>query len=102
MNHDFVIWGLLLLALFSANIPFLSNRKYFFKAVEAGLKKSTWFRFAELVFLYFIVGFIGLAFEHKVNGQIHAQDWEFYAITFFMFLVFAVPGFIYRYTYKKQ
>lgn len=101
MNNDFVIWGLLLLALVAANIPFLNNRRYFFKPAIDGLKKSAWIRLLELIVLYFVVGLIGLAFENKVNGQIHVQDWEFYTITFFMFVVFAVPGFIYQYTYKK-
>jgi Protein of unknown function (DUF2818) len=101
MNTAFFIWGLLLLALVAANVPFLNNRLYFFKQVSEGVKKSTWIRFFELIILYFVVGLIGLLLESKVNGQIHAQDWEFYAITFFMFLVFAVPGFIFQYTYKK-
>lgn len=102
MNNDLVIWGLLLLALFSANVPFLNNRLYFFKPVGIGKEKQTWVRFLELIVLYFIVGLVGLVLENKINGQIHPQDWEFYAITFFMFLVFAVPGFIFQYTYKKR
>ena len=45
MNNDFVIWGLLLLALVAANAPFLSNRLYLIKQVEEGLKKSVeWFK----------------------------------------------------------
>ena len=102
MNNDSVIWGLLLLALLSANVPFLNNRLYFIKRIEVGSVKPTWMRFVELIVLYFIVGLIGLALENKINGQIHPQEWEFYAITFVMFVVFAVPGFIYQYTYKKQ
>jgi hypothetical protein len=34
--------------------------------------------------------------EKKLNGEIYAQDWEFYAVTLCLFLVFALPGFIYR------
>ncbi|MCK5337095.1 MAG: DUF2818 family protein [Gammaproteobacteria bacterium] len=101
MNNDFVIWGLLLLALVAANAPFLSNRLYLIKQLEEGLKKSPWIRLLELVSLYFIIGLLSMALENKINGQIHAQDWEFYAVTFFMFLVFALPGFIYRYTFHK-
>lgn len=101
MNNDLVIWGLLLLALFSANLPFLSNRLYLLKAIKAGERKSVFIRLLELIVLYFIVGLLGMLFENKVNGQIHGQEWEFYAVTFFMFLVFAVPGFIYRYTFNK-
>jgi len=90
------------LALVSANLPFMNNRMYFIKAVEKGSKKAVWIRLLELIVLYFVVGAIGLLIESKVNGQIHSQDWEFYAITFFMFVVFALPGFIYRHTFQKD
>lgn len=101
MNNDYVIWGLLLLAFVAANLPFLNNRLYLVKQVADGKKKPVWMRFLELVVIFFIVGLIGRALEYKVNGQIHPQDWEFYWVAFFMFLVFAVPGFIFQYTYKK-
>jgi len=101
MNNDVLVWGLLLLAFFSANLPFLNNRLYLFKMPADGVKKPVWLRLLELVVLYFVIGGIGLLFEQKLNGQIHVQDWEFYAVTFFMFVVFALPGFIYRYTFQK-
>jgi len=101
MSNDVVVWGLLLAALVCANLPFLSNRLFLIKPVQAGAKKSIWIRLLEWLLLYFIVGGLALLFEQKTNGQIHAQDWEFYAITFFMFLVLAVPGFIYRHTFLK-
>ena len=101
MNNDLVVWGLLVLALFAANLPFLNNRLFFFKLVKNGEKKPVYIRLLELIVLYFIVGLLGMFLENKVNGQIHAQDWEFYAVTFFMFLVLAMPGFIYRYSFQK-
>ena len=101
MNNDLVVWGLLLLALFAANLPFINNRLFFFKLVKKGEKKPVYIRLLELIVLYFIVGLLGMFLENKVNGQIHAQDWEFYAVTFFMFLVLAMPGFIYRYSFQK-
>lgn len=101
MNNDVVVWGLLVAALIGANLPFISNRLFFFKAVKEGSKKPILIRLIEWLGLYFIIGLVALALENKVNGQIHPQDWEFYAITFFMFLVLALPGFIYRYTFLK-
>jgi len=47
--------------------------------------------------LYFFTGFLALGLERKMQGGIHIQDWEFYAVTFFLFIVFAFPGFVYRY-----
>lgn len=101
MNNDFVIWGWLVLALLAANLPFFNNQFFFFLRIKADTKKSVWKRLSELLVLYAVVGLLGLLLESKINGQIHPQDWEFYAVTFFMFLVFALPGFIYRYTYNK-
>ena len=56
-------------------------------------------RLLEWLLLYFIVGFIALGFEKKMTGQLHAQDWEFYATGFCLFIVFALPGFIYRHDF---
>ena len=38
--------------------------------------------------------------EKKSIGNVHSQDWEFYAVTFFLFLVFSFPGFIYKVIWK--
>jgi len=101
MNNDFMVWGLLAVALILANWPFISNRLYLVKQIEAGKKKPVFVRLIEWLVLYFVVGLLALMFESKMNGQIHPQDWEFYAVTVFMFMVLALPGFIYRYTFLK-
>ena len=101
MSNDIVVWGLLAATLICANLPFLNNRLFLVKAVTEGAKKPVVIRLLEWLLFYFVVGGIALLFEYKTNGQIHAQDWEFYAVTFFMFLVLAAPGFIYRYTFLK-
>lgn len=101
MTNEFVVWGLLLAALICANLPFLNNRIFFVKSVVEGEKKPIAIRLIEWLLFYFIVGGTALLFEYKLNGQIHPQDWEFYAVTFFMFLVLGIPGFIYRYTFLK-
>ena len=59
-------------------------------------------RLLEWLLLYMLVGLFGLGFEKKVTGESHLQDWEFYAVTFCLFLVFALPGFIYRHDLKKH
>jgi hypothetical protein len=50
----------------------------------------------ELIVLYFTVGAIALYAETTTLGQTSPQGWEFYAVTFSLFLVFAFPGFIYK------
>ena len=90
---------LLVIALIAANLPFLLERLFFVKKLEAG--KHLGWRLLELVVLYFVVGGIGLLLEKK-GGDIHSQNWEFYAVTASLVLVFAFPGFIYRYLWRKK
>jgi len=44
---------------------------------------------------------LAIGFEFKQAGQIHQQSWEFYVITFCLFLVFSLPGFLYEFLFKK-
>jgi hypothetical protein len=90
---------LLAIALIAANLPFLVERLFFVKKLDSG-KRLGW-RLLELVVFYFVVGGIGLLLEKK-GGEIHVQGWEFYAVTASLFLVFAFPGFIYRYLWRKK
>ena len=55
----------------------------------------------EWLILYFLTGLLAIGMEKKVTGEIYSKDWEFYAIGFCLFLVFAFPGFIYRYELKQ-
>jgi len=91
---------LLLIALLAANLPFLLERIFFVVQPKSGNKNFAW-RLLELVVLYFIVGGIGLLLENKL-GDIHTQQWEFYAITASLFVVFAYPGFVYRYLWRRR
>ena len=51
--------------------------------------------------LYFAVGGLAWLVERFSMGQVAAQNWEFYAVTACLFLVFAFPGFVYRYLWRK-
>lgn len=95
------IWVLLLLAVIAANLPWLSERVFFIFTPKNGVK-SAGMRLLEWLTLYFVVGFIALGLELKLTGAHHGQTWEFYAINFFVFLVLALPGFIYRYDLKAH
>jgi len=88
-------WLIIVLAILSANLPWLSER-VFFVGKPAGSQKRAWVRWLEWLVLYFVAGAITLGMEKKLNGEIYPQGWEFYAITLCLFLVFALPGFIYR------
>ncbi len=88
-------WLIIVIALISANLPWLSERVFFIGKPANGQKRA-WVRWLEWLMLYFVAGAITLGMEKKLNGEIYPQDWEFYAITLCLFLVFSLPGFIYR------
>lgn len=94
------IYVLLLVALVAANLPFLLEGRFLVMKVGVRRKGFGW-RLLELTILYFVVGAISLALESR-QGQIYAQTWEFYAITYCLFLVFAYPGFVYCYLWRGR
>lgn len=91
---------LLLLAVLAANLPFFSERLFFIIPLRHQPKSIAWC-LLELIVLYFVMGAIAFYTERAVMGQTAPQHWEFYAITASLFLVFAFPGFVYRYLWKK-
>ena len=93
-------WFVILLAVLAANLPFLSNRLFAAIPLAAGTKPF-WLRLIELLVLYGVVGAVAYALESRI-GNAFSQGWEFYAITACLFLVFAYPGFVFRYLRKKH
>ena len=91
---------LLILAFVAANLPFLVERVFFVLKPKTGSKGFA-SRLLELVVLFFVVGGIALLLEGKL-GEIHKQNWEFYAVNASLFVVFAYPGFVYRYLWRKR
>ena len=94
------IWLVIVLAFVAANLPFVSNR-FFLVFPLKKTPKSIWLRLAELLILFFVVGFIGRALEARI-GQNYPQHWEFYAVSVAMFLVLAFPGYVLRYMVKRH
>ncbi|WP_116135017.1 DUF2818 family protein [Trinickia diaoshuihuensis] len=93
-------WFIVLLALVGANLPFFNQRLFAVVPLRA-TKKSAWLRIAELIVLYFVIGMIGFALEARAGNRFD-QGWQFYAITFSMFVVFAFPGFTFQYLVKRR
>jgi len=91
---------LLIVAFIAANLPFLVERIFFVVQPKAGSKRFAW-RLLELVVMFFVVGGIALLLEGKL-GDIHMQNWEFYAVNAALFVVFAYPGFVYRYLWRRR
>lgn len=89
----------IILAFIAANLPWISERLFGIIPLKSD-RKSAWLCLAEWLILYFLVGLVALGIEKKFTSDIYSQDWEFYASTFCLFLVFALPGFIFRFDLK--
>ncbi len=100
MDVSLASWFVILLALFSANLPFFNERLFALVSLSSG-RKSMWLRLIELFVLYLTVGFVARALESRI-GSAFPQGWEFYAITGCLFLVLAYPGFVLRYMHKRR
>lgn len=93
---------IIVLALAAANLPFATRRIFFVGPLpETGRDKSILWRLVELMALYFVVGGIAAWFESRSYGGVYAQDWQFYAITACLFIVFAYPGYAIRYLWHR-
>jgi hypothetical protein len=101
INQTVAVWLLILLAFVAANLPFINNR-IFAVWQPKGLvsSKAFWLRALELFAFYLLIGALGIAFERWI-GNVFAQRWEFYAITFSLFVVMAFPGFVFRYLLRR-
>ena len=98
MTTSNLAWVVIVLALVTANLPFLSERLFFGRRLPES-KALAW-RLAELVVGYLLVGGIALSLEKSI-GQNAPQGWEFYAVTGTLFVTLAFPGFVYRYLLKR-
>jgi hypothetical protein len=98
VNQNAVV--VLLIALVAANTPFFSERLFLFIKLKTAIKPFI-LRLLEWLVMYFLVGLIAWLLESKL-GAPHKQSWEFYVVTVSLFLVFAYPGFVYRYLWNSK
>lgn len=100
MNTSLSSWLVIVVALFAATLPFINERLFALIPLKAGVKTFS-VRLLELFVLYLLVGALGVFLESRAGNRFE-QQWEFYAITGCLFLVFAFPGFIFRYLRKHS
>ncbi len=103
MNQSVAVWLLIVIALAAANLPFINERLFALIPLGSGVQqdKSFLLRVIELVVSYGLVGLLGYLFESTL-GNPFKQRWEFYAITFSLFVVLAFPGFVIRYLMRRS
>jgi hypothetical protein len=100
VNVSLSSWFVIVLAVFAANLPFFSERLFALLPV-GGEVKSLWWRLVEMFILYMLVGGVAYLLEARI-GNVFSQGWEFYAVTGCLFIVFAFPGFVFRYLRKQH
>ena len=88
---------LLAAAFVAANLPWLTERLLLIFV----FKKTAWWRWFEWLVNYGVTSLLAMSLEHRLTGGLHNQQWEFYVATLCLFMVFALPGFIYHYDLKK-
>jgi hypothetical protein len=91
----------IVLALLAATLPFLNERVFAVLSFTRMQVKPFWLRLLELLALYLIIGFAASFLEAEAGNHFE-QQWEFYAVTVCMFLVFAFPGFVFQYLRKQK
>lgn len=89
----------IIVAFIAANLPWISDRLFGLISVKSA-KKPVWLSLVEWFILYLLIGMVALGIEKKFTSDIHPQDWEFYTATLCLFMVFALPGIIYRFDLK--
>jgi len=96
-----IVIVLLVCGIVAANLPWLSERNFFIVAPAEG-EKGVAVRLLEwlLLFAIFVIGALGI--ENKFMGSNYHQGWEFYTVLLCLFIVFALPGFVYRYDLKPH
>ena len=99
MTNYWSVWSVLVGAMVLANLPFFSERLLCCYALRGS--KTLFIRFLELLLGYCLSVALGMGLEMR-EGQSSPQGWEFYVITFFLFLTFAFPGFVYRYLLRRS
>ncbi|WP_288106863.1 DUF2818 family protein [Limnobacter sp.] len=96
MSENLAYLLLFLLGVFLANLPFVSNRLL---GVVKVSRKGGWALVCEVLLGYGLTGLLGMYLEATVS-QHSPQGWEFYAVSFCLFLVLGFPGFVYRFLWR--
>ncbi len=86
---------LMLLFFILANLPWINERFLLVFVLKEGKPIVT--RLLELVMLYFASLLIAMVVEVRFSGAVFTQQWEFFVVTFCLFVLLSVPGIVYRF-----
>lgn len=92
------IW-VIVAGLVLATLPMLGDRSILAIPLLKS-SKSAWMRVLEFAIAYALWIMLGRLLEAQV-GQVNKQGWQFYAVTFLLFIVAAFPAFTWRYLWRR-
>lgn len=87
------MYVLLLVALLSANLPFVSGKWFGILTLP---RKHFGHHLVELTAGFALVGILAYFLEAG-SGNVHNQSWAFYVTVICLYLIFAFPAFVVRY-----
>lgn len=91
-----------IIAFITANLPWISERRFIFFSIKEKACKSFAFSMTEWFSFYILMAYLGIGIEKKLTGVVQSQNWQLIVVTLCLYLVFALPGFIYRYDIRKN
>lgn len=89
----------LIVSFILANLPWITDKILGLFPLSSG-RKSFRICLLEWISLYFLSGLMAFGLEKKFTSEIYTQTWEFITVTICLFVVFALPGFLYRFELK--
>ena len=87
--------ALILLFFIMANLPWISERVFLIYSLK--MSKKIIIRLAETLVFYIFSLLLAIFLEVKFSGEVYSQGWEFFTITFCLFVVMSVPSIIFHY-----
>lgn len=100
MDQTTAVWLVLAAAVLAANLPYFSERIFFFFGPDHARKPVGW-RLLELALMAGLSLALGFALEARL-GQRQPQGWEFYAAAFCLFITLGFPGFVWCYLRRRR
>ncbi len=100
MSIDAAVFLLIGTAVLLANLPWIFDRRLFL-LVPLEKPKAFWQGVVEWAVYFGLMTLFGYLLEGRIMGNHAGQAWEFWVTVIFMFAIFAFPGFIYRYNFRR-
>ncbi len=97
-----LIYSYAIFVLICANISFLLRLSWLSRLPFLNKANINIARIALWLLLYICVLYLGTLLERHNYGSIYNKPWDFYAITFFGYVILSYPAMVWRYLYHSN